>query len=779
MKFAGARGITRSRVPLIAMLALAASIGLAGCEGDDGKDGAAGAPGTPGTAGPVGPTGPAGPTGPTGPVAGIEKPLESCAVCHGDNSLAAVDVEHQLADQGAFANFAVARDVDDLVVSFSATVDGAPATNATFYALYKWDGATRTELTSEITSGLFTNVGDGTYRVRIVGGYTRFGAVNNRYLVILRSGANQLEIAAVGDYPSAIPLAGLASNKACIDCHGASGQTGRFAPTNRGGHYSAPMSADACVVCHRPTASYGDLPYVVHGIHAAHDFPDGKFVTGRGTVYETTYPTYMTNCSVCHKADSILPATGKSALEAANAMPVTGAGCFSCHGSMKSWDFTVSGTTFHEGYTASTDCATCHKAGGIAPATVAEFHNGLTTERGGLIWNGVDTSVTEGAKFDWRITGIVDDKTNLKISWTAKYNGTDVNPCNATLAAGAPVFHAGSTAAGTAGNLSMLRSYFQGDDPVLGKSPSAPGQALAVNVTTANTACVGNVATTTIAVDTDVAGRGIVALQGKPYVLDADNKPRRVRAKTPTREFVVGTGAEPTAKRRAIADTGACLKCHVGSLYQHGGNRVDNVDMCVICHNSASSEQNVRTEMGVDKSEAYDGKSGMTYEFKTMLHAIHTSGVTGQKPVVIYRSNGIYAWAPSESLLPNWKAGAPCKTSATATTNNGNIVFGSNPETCRTHNFHAPTYPRAFNDCAACHTSTFSPMVDQTKGVATTLDAGAAPWNNQLDDTLQGANTAACTSCHQDGPSVGHANQNGWVPTKFPNGRQTIIDAAK
>ena len=41
MKFAGARGITRTRVPLIAMLALAATIGLAGCEGDDGKDGAA------------------------------------------------------------------------------------------------------------------------------------------------------------------------------------------------------------------------------------------------------------------------------------------------------------------------------------------------------------------------------------------------------------------------------------------------------------------------------------------------------------------------------------------------------------------------------------------------------------------------------------------------------------------------------------------------------------------------------------------------------------------
>lgn len=56
MKLEGARGITRSRVPLIALMALAA-IGVAGCEGDDGATGAAG---------PQGPAGPAGPAGPPG-----------------------------------------------------------------------------------------------------------------------------------------------------------------------------------------------------------------------------------------------------------------------------------------------------------------------------------------------------------------------------------------------------------------------------------------------------------------------------------------------------------------------------------------------------------------------------------------------------------------------------------------------------------------------------------------------------------------------------------------
>jgi hypothetical protein len=60
--------------------------------------------------------------------------------------------------------------------------------------------------------------------------------------------------------------------------------------------------------------------------------------------------------------------------------------------------------------------------------------------------------------------------------------------------------------------------------------------------------------------------------------------------------------------------------------------------------------------------------------------------------------------------------------------------------------------------------------------VATTLDAGSTTWSDQVDDTLQGASAAACTSCHQSTDAKGHAYQNGWVPSQFPNGRQTILD---
>jgi len=151
------------------------------------------------------------------------------------------------------------------------------------------------------------------------------------------------------------------------------------------------------------------------------------------------------------------------------------------------------------------------------------------------------------------------------------------------------------------------------------------------------------------------------------------------------------------------------------------------------------------------------------------------------KTTAIYRTRGIYAWAPEGVTPPNWST-TPCE-KATPTATQEYLVFGGDPAldvSCQVHNLYHPTFPRAPEDCAACHGATgFNPMVDQTKGVATTIDAGAAPWNNQLDDVLQGANSAACTSCHRDAATVGHANQNSWVPTTFPNGRQTIIDAAK
>jgi hypothetical protein len=168
--------------------------------------------------------------------------------------------------------------------------------------------------------------------------------------------------------------------------------------------------------------------------------------------------------------------------------------------------------------------------------------------------------------------------------------------------------------------------------------------------------------------------------------------------------------------------------------------------------------------MGVDPSEAYDGRAGQTFEMKTMLHRIHSAGVEGLPPYVIYRNRGIYAFASSDTLLPNWPGTGQ------------QVVFGSNDVTTN-HNFHAPTYPRSLNECTACHVATLPVQPDQTKAMASTQDAGGTVWENQLDDVLQGAATTACITCHADGAAKGHAYQNSWQPQEFENGRQDIIDA--
>ncbi len=301
----------------------------------------------------------------------------------------------------------------------------------------------------------------GDYTLRIAGAGRLTSAPIPRYYFRLETatGVTPARRASVYADDAAYARLDLVSNQSCQNCHST------FAGRLTSHHYN-PFNAEACMACHSAVNPPDEFSLVklAHGIHNSHEMPSGRFRPGRTTAtttndqFSVTYPTYMTNCSVCHDSTETL--------QAANAMPVTGPGCLSCHGSMESWDFAASGATFHEAYNETTDCQECHRVNGVAASLVkvTDFHNGIVTERGGLIWGGVDTSVTEGAKFNWQITGIVDDKTNLKITWTAKYNGVDVNPCNTALAAGTPVFHAGSTAAGTASNLSMLRSYFQGDD---------------------------------------------------------------------------------------------------------------------------------------------------------------------------------------------------------------------------------------------------------------------------------------------------------------------------
>jgi OmcA/MtrC family decaheme c-type cytochrome len=723
---------------------MAGALGIAGCSGDDGKNGAAG---------PIGPEGPEGPAGPAGPGA-TKTPVESCTVCHGAGAIGDAVVAHALPPIESVTDVTTALDVDgNLVVTFNVLVDGdASGDYDTLDRAYVTADATRTTITD--SSSL---AGSGPYTITVAA--AAVPAVNSRYTFRLSVGGERST--RVYFYTSAPddpfePVAVTA--EACGNCHGPEGIG------VHGGYFQAEDGGDVCLACHGAD-DVPSLAAVAHGFHSGIWVEDPE----EGPV-EVTYPTYMNNCSVCHATDDQLTAV--------NAMPVTYEGCTSCHGSMDGFGFEqdVGLGNLHLAMNEATNCLQCHAGGGVAAslAEVTDFHNGLTTERDGIIWDGVDTSVTEGALFDWQITGVVDDGTNLAVSWIASYNGVGVDPCNATAGPGAPVFDGDDD-----GNLSILYTYMQGDDPILGTNPDAAGQSESVNLDTTNTTCAAGVATTTVATNR-IAGAtvGRIALQGKPRVVSIDPADEdglmTVRAKTPTYDYMVGSGDMAT-DRRVVVDTTQCLKCHVGSLYQHGGNRVDNVDMCLLCHNSAANDEYVRADFGVDASEAYDGRAGQAFGMKEMLHAVHSAGAT-EAPIVIYRGRGIYAWAGSEDQLPNWPGTGQ------------QPVYGSDDGTgapvLQNHNFHSPTYPRGLYDCAACHAEGFANLFpDPTKAMATTVEAGEAPFGNQLDDVLEGVNASSCMTCHRSGDRAvenslkAHAYQNGWEPQEFEEGRQTIIDA--
>jgi OmcA/MtrC family decaheme c-type cytochrome len=682
----------------------------------------------------------------------------------------------------AVSNVVFAVNGADLDVTFDLAADGQPATGYDQAQRgYRTDGLTRTDVCEapsrsdpclETNITLTENATPGNYTLKVLG-EAAAAATPNRWLFRVGLGADrETRVYFTADEPTT-PVeieAPVVSAAACTACHGPE----RLSSIH-GGYYPAAEGIATCQVCHGvedPDAPGTLVPSVAAVAHGYHSSVESWKDPVEEIVPHVTYPTYMNNCSVCHEPpDNLL---------AANSLAIDAAGCFSCHGSIEGIPFPDDATTtLHANATVNTDCATgCHAANGIASdfLTVTDVHNGATTERGGVIVDGVDTSVTEGEKFVWEITGVADDGTNLAITWQASYDGNGVDPCNAVVSATAPVFHAGD------GSLRIYRSYAQGDDFIIGADTGGPGQPARANVTTENTVCAGNVATTTIPVEAIDADKGRLVLGGKPLVVNpadaADTMGARVP--TPTFDWLVGVGGK-ALDRRTVVDTSLCLQCHVGSLYQHGGDRVDNVDMCLVCHNSAANEQSVRVGLGVDASEAYDGKAGETFEMKTMLHRIHSAGAENSPTYLVYRNRGIYAFGPDESAIPNWPGTGP------------QVVFGSDFGTDGTpgdavinHNFHAPTYPRGIYDCAACHPADFASVIpDQTKAMATTTDAGneaCAPgtecdWSDQLDDTLQGAGTTACITCHKAGATKGHAYQNSWEPQVFPEGRKTIIDS--
>lgn len=858
-------------------IGLALGLALAACKGDDGPQGPQGAPGSDGGTGPTGPTGPQGEP----PVATVEQ----CVGCHAGtlaekHALPAGDAVQVKLQHWNAAGAAVKVDDDNdpatptvqlpavsvdaatnaVTVRFNVWVNGVPRNDflqkATLMggghnedAFWVYDAALKAGVRTKIPCGTiatptcdpavtwsFVGNGNGNYTATITG-FAAAPAAGTAFMlsVMPPGGPTATAVAYNGDRTH-----DSVSDAACINCHGNHVWRGAAHDVTNA------QGIGPCLVCHNRvgatekrltgadstalppvTAAPGTdgtgLMGIVHGIHNSANMADGTYTwvwtnQTSSTDFKKGFPGNMPNCATCHQSVAQLAAVA--------AAPVSWALCISCHDGMDGFPNIAAATSgflaTHKTYTLATNCGGCHD--GSIRTTVSEFHNGLVTERAGLIWDGADQSVVLAPTINMAITGVTVNGTNLEITWTAQDGvGAAIDPCNSDYAIG-PVFFGmtGSsegctnTPTGCGSNMSILRSYAQAGDWVNDNltGSSAPGQpAGSTTLASTNTTCASGVATTVVPLQTTAATRGIVALQGKPQVrFPANSNVIWVRSKTPTREFVVADGTEPTAARRQIVDVAKCNACHLGTLYQHGGSRVDSIELCVMCHNPASSEQNRRVGMGVDATEAYDGKAGETYDLRYMVHAIHSAGES-KVPLMYYRSNGIYFFGAKDATgnlqgVTNWPtAGCVscvdpedgplnwCKVYGSSTAGK---VPAANPDgsckpdaelvdstdgTWRPHRVIEVHYPRALNDCSACHVSSDPGLPDPTQAVAVTYETGAAPYNDLVNDVLMGPSAATCMSCHQSGDPVSqfglrvHAYGQGWAPTTFVNGRQTLIDA--
>lgn len=387
-------------------------------------------------------------------------------------------------------------------------------------------------------------------------------------------------------------------------------------------HGGSRVGMDQCVLCHTPqtvdpdTGNTVDMAVFIHKLHMGASLPSvqggkpyqiigfNQTVADYSKINFPANPGDPRNCESCHDQST-------GAKQATAYLTPTRAACGACHDSV---NFATGKNHVDLPQVTDNQCASCHTPQGELPfdASIKGAHINPTEYSGlpGLVINIVRVSNgTAGSKP--AITFTLKDKAGNPIAANSLVGG--VNRLAAVLAG--PASDYGYTSFGsdvtTAGYVSENATT-----ATCGTDGTCLFQfAHAIPANAKGTFSIGM-----------EGRRGATIFAGELPVMDTE-----YGAVNKVIDFSVD--GSPVQHRRKVVDLTKCNACHV-SLAVHGENR-NQIEMCVLCHNPAETDQ-ARRPVAVNAADK--AKPPESVNFAWMIHKIHDGehqAENGQPYVVV------------------------------------------------------------------------------------------------------------------------------------------------
>jgi OmcA/MtrC family decaheme c-type cytochrome len=506
-----------------------------------------------------------------------------------------------------------------------------------------------------------------------------------------------------------------------------------------------------------PAESWGEssglMVKLIHRIHKGEELTRTGYNFAGVLFNEVTFPQDRRNCLKCHKGPD-----GDNFKNVPNR-----AACGACHDNL---NFATGENALnadpsrpnHSIQTNDANCATCH-----TPTAIESVH---TTDNA----TPNNPNVPAGAvNFKYEISSVTVTATTQPVIKFRILNGTTPVVFNGTTSG-----TGGNVLAGYTGNPSFVVAYAMAQNGIvpaeynnLGNAAAQPQTVSLGNLTStdpawtyAPTTSYGTLGvpdgsgfyTATI---TDAA-RGFpsgstmraVGLQG--YFTQAAGT-NGIAADTARHAISVVKGVTGDTQRRAIVDNAKCANCHEW-LELHGGNRVYETGICVMCHvpNLSSSGRGANVanlspaEAARLTADGYNAADPSTWpeasnNFKNLVHQIHASHKrTNEFRHVRDRgTSGVFYYNWSHITFPGILRNCEtCHKAGTAGGYDGNLPAGALPTTNTT--------------------------TDLNGGTTVAQDRASVP---NLNDDVTLPFLATCVGCHDNAQATSHMIANGGVFT--------------